>query len=262
MRCNVSNTAASLLLLSLVNRSTDTTLSVFALSFTNATIDLGAPGPLSEVLNLRAPLPPLPPPLPPSLAAASIAGVTLFSEQSLLRPPLDPSLAGLTVGVQPSAVWAAVVVLLEDGNSSSSSSSSVLLLRLPQFSDPINVTEGGQEVYPPAVPPTMGNPAGVSPASQACGWNRFWDGNACQWVPIASAYSGSGLPAASLEVRVERGGRGVRLCTLALGAGAVARHAAGPCAASDFVGLPLLERVLPRRVDRAHCHCRGRRGWY
>jgi hypothetical protein len=133
-------------------------------------------------------------------------------------------------------VWLAMT--LYDSAAASSSDGAVLILRLPQFSDALNSTTGRVLptvpspsagplpttlpapatntvlVYPPAVPPTMRNPAGISNTGivAACSWNRFWNANtsSCEWLPMDVPFLGL-LPAdvASLQVRARHQKRGV-----------------------------------------------------
>ena len=217
------------------------------------TLDLADGSVPSSAFDVDAPLPPGTLPLPPHAAISSVA---LFTERVLRSPPLMARPIGARVSAPPASVWLAVSVF--NRLDPSSPNGSVIIIRLPQFSDPVNSTLGGQNdtdvvpVYPPAAPPTLLNPAGISTAgaAAACGWNRYWNGTACDWVPLDTPASGLPAQGTAIEVRVlhcPSFGRHF-LDSGHFRAGTLASHASRAGAHTDVDRLPALEHHVPCRV--------------
>lgn len=179
---------------SLLLCSADNTVSVFAVAFSNMTLDLSSTN--ASIFNVSAPLSPDISPLP---TRAFISDFAFFSERVLRNPPLDAQPTGAPTVVQPASVWLAIAVW---DSGSTSSDSRILILRLPQFSDQIGWANDSLPVFPPASPPAVLNPAGISTAGQlaACGWNLYWNGSACQWLPIDQPYTESNSVFSVVEV--------------------------------------------------------------
>lgn len=79
-------------------------------------------------------------------------------------------------------------------SSSAGSLGSLIIMRLPQFSDPIN----GQN--PPLATPTITNPAGLPPQGVCTQWSYYWDGSSCVPQPVL-AYQGLDVWATTIGAR-------------------------------------------------------------
>ena len=213
---------------------------MFALVLNDTVLDLSSPSAASSVLDLSAPLPPGESPVPPM---AVISEVALFTEQVLRNPPLGASPIGAPVPVAPASVWLAVAYF--DAAASDAPDAGVLILRLPQFSDPLAGVPG----FPPAVPPTAMDPAGL-PNSTACGWNRVWNGSQCAWYPIDVPLSNEAAQITDIEVSRSSSPRGDTWGSqLPTGcAGAMAHDAAGCRGDSTLVRVRAVGRGLPWRL--------------